>query len=444
MSEGCFPESFLWGVATASYQVEGAVDEDGRGVSIWDTFSRTPGKTLNNDTGDVACDQYHRYKEDVALMSELGVGAYRFSISWPRVFPDGSGWQNPKGFDYYHRLIDELLSFGIKPVATLYHWDLPQALQDNGGWVSRETAEHFADYALTCFNELGDKVQMWVTLNEPACSAFLGYESGDHAPGLKSRTDAFKAAHHLNLGHGLAVKSFRSTGRAGIIGAAHNPPHPVPATSSDADLLAAELRKDKLARMFLDPMYGRGYPRRLFEFYPDRIIPIKEGDLDIISEETDFLGLNIYFEERVAYDENHPDKVKQIPTDNPKTDLGWDITPNVAEDITKWVTDEYGPVPIYITENGCAVDDMVDSDGCCRDSKRVDFTTSYLRKCLDASNDGVDLRGYFFWSFIDNFEWSYGYSKRFGMVYCDYQNLRRTPKSSFYFYKDLIANRIKL
>lgn len=444
MSERCFSKSFLWGVATASYQVEGAVDKDGRGISIWDTFSQTPGKITNGDTGNIACDQYHCYKEDVALMRELGVGAYRFSIAWPRIFPDGSGQQNPKGFDYYHRLIDELLSSEIKPVVTLYHWDLPQMLQDNGGWTNRETAKYFANYASTCFKELGDKVKMWITLNEPACSAFGGYESGDHAPGIKNGASAFKAVHHLNIAHGLAVKSFRTIGKGGIIGAVHNPPFPIPATSTEADLLAVELKRDKFARIFLDPMFGKGYPKRLFKFYPDMVIPVQDGDLEIISEKTDFLGLNIYFEEIVTYDEKHLDKVKVVPTNNPKTDLGWDITPNVAENLLKWVTDEYGPIPIYITENGCATDDTIDHDGCCKDSKRVDFLGSYLRKILDASNDGVDLRGYFLWSFIDNFEWAYGYSKRFGIVYCDYQTQRRIPKSSFYFYKDLIANKIQL
>jgi beta-glucosidase len=437
-----FPRNFLWGVATASYQVEGAANEDGRGVSIWDTFSKTPGKVLNGDNGDIACDQYHRYDEDVALMQQLGVEAYRFSIAWPRIFPLGRGEVNPAGWRYYHKLIDTLLAAGIQPVVTLYHWDLPQALQDRGGWANRETAFAFADYARACFAEFGDKVDMWVTINEPPCAVFIGYEMGAHAPGLTDGALAFRAAHHVNFAHGLAVKAFRDMGMSGRIGGNLNPPVPIPATDSERDHLAAQRKLDKHARIFLDPMYGKGYPRRLAEFYPDRPIPVEKGDLDVIATPTDFLSLNAYFNQVVRHSDEDPEGVEVVPTDKPKTGLGWDVTPECVSQMLQWVVSEYGDQPLYITENGCAMDDTLEPDGTCHDTGRVEFLKGYIGDCAKAIGNGIDLRGYFLWSFIDNFEWAYGYSQRFGIVYCDYNSLKRYPKDSYYYYRDLIARQI--
>ncbi len=434
-----FPDDFLWGVATASYQVEGATTEDGRGVSIWDTFSHTPGKTLHGQTGDVACDQYHRYEEDVALMRDLGLGAYRFSIAWPRIFPQGKGQRNPAGFDYYHRLIDKLLAAGIQPMVTLYHWDLPQALQDEGGWPARQTAEYFADYAAECFGELGDKVKFWITLNEPACAAYLGYETGLHAPGIQDMPQAYRAVHHLNLAHGLAVQAYRDTGQNGEIGIAPNPSAVRPATRREEDVLAADRARDKWARMFLGPIFSKGYPQRHLDAYPDCPLPIEDGDMEIIARKIDFLGLNMYTEEAAGHDESHPEKYKILPNYHPKTEMDWSITPLGIYRLLKWIDKQYDHPTIYVTENGCAMADTLSPDGRCHDADRIDFLKNYLRSCAEAITDGVDLRGYTLWSFIDNFEWSLGYSKRFGIVYCDYVNQRRVPKDSFYYYRDVIA-----
>jgi len=440
MAQWEFPESFLWGTATASYQVEGAVREGGRGKSIWDTFSHTHGTICDKSTGDVTCDQYHRYAEDVALMRELGVGAYRFSIAWPRVFPEGKGKRNPKGFDYYHRLIDHLLKAGVQPAVTLYHWDLPQALEDEGGWPARDTALRFADYARACYEALGDKVKFWMTLNEPPCTAFVGYEEGRHAPGVRDGAAAFRAAHHLNLAHGLAVQAYRATGQNGLIGIVMNPPGTRAATRREEDVLAADRARDKTGRIFLDPIFGRGYPQRLLDAYPERPIPLKDGDLATIAQRIDFLGINMYYENAVAHDESHPEKYRTVATDHPKTAMGWDITPRGMYRMLKWVNEEYGPIPIYVTENGCATPDKVSDDGRCHDPGRIDYLEKYLGSCAEAMRDGVDLRGYFLWTFIDNFEWAHGFTQRFGIVYCDYEaSQKRIPKDSFYYYREVIA-----
>ena len=441
MPNSDFPQDFLWGVATAAYQVEGAADEDGRGVSIWDTFSKTPGKTVNGDTGDIACNQYHLYENDVDLMKSMGVGSYRFSLAWPRIFPQGTGQINPKGFDYYHRLIDKLLENGIQPAATLYHWDLPQLLQDKGGWPARETAEYFAQYAAACFEELGDKVKMWFTLNEPLAFALAGYESGVHAPGLQDGAAAFRAAHHINLAHGLSVRAFRKSGIKGGIGPALNPHYYVPAHNTEEDKRAVELRMAKHTKLFCDPIMGKGYPEELAQIYPDRPIPIKDNDLDIIAAPIDFIGYNIYLQYTVRHDDSSPIG-ELFKTDRPKTDIGWDIVPEAISNMLRWSKERYGNIPIYITENGCAMPDSLSEDGKCHDPERVEFLRSYLKVCSECIKEGIDLRGYFLWSFMDNFEWSFGYTKRFGAVYCDYENdQKRIPKDSYYFYRDLIAGK---
>lgn len=435
-----FPDGFLWGTATASYQVEGAASEDGRGASIWDSFSKTPGRVAHGHTGDVACDQYHRYREDVALMRALGVDAYRFSIAWPRVLPDGSGAVNRRGIDYYKRLATELLEAGIKPVATLYHWDLPQALQDAGGWPARDTAFRFAEYAEVCYEQLGDLVDMWITLNEPFCASVVSYLYGSHAPGERDRPRAYRAIHHLNLAHGLALEAYREAGLTRPIGIALNLETPRPATQRAEDREAADRAADLQTRMFLDPLLGRGYPQRHLDAYPQAPMPVEEGDLAVIAGKIDFLGINYYFEHAVAHDANHPEGFREVVQHYPTTQMGWYVVPQGLYRQLRWVHDYTGGLTIYITENGCAYPDALTEDGAsCHDRDRIDYLREHLAASARAVEDGVNLAGYFLWSFIDNFEWSYGYTRRFGIVYCDYVNNRRIPKDSFYFYRDVIA-----
>ncbi len=440
MNRRTFPKDFIWGTATASYQVEGAYNEQGRGVSIWDTFSRTPGKVLHGHTGDVASDQFHRYKEDVGLMQKLGVGYYRFSVAWPRVFPDGEGKQNPQGFDYYNSLVDSLLEAGIKPAVTLYHWDLPQKLQDQGGWTNRKTATLFADYAEACYQELGDRVDMWITLNEPFCASVLGYYLGVHAPGIKDRGQTAEAIHHLHLAHGMALERFRQGGYKGKIGITLNLNTPRPATLDEKDLLAADRAADLGSRMFMDPIFKGTYPQRFIDAYSDIKMPIEEGDLELVSKQIDFLGLNYYTEYVAAYDEKEPEEYALLPSWEPKTDMGWYIVPEGFYRQLMWVHNNYDTPELYITENGCAQCDMLSDDGTrCHDYGRIHYLESHFGALLNAIEDGVNLKGYFLWSLMDNFEWAYGYSKRFGIIYVDYINERRVPKDSYYFYRDVIA-----
>ena len=452
-SSADFPPGFLWGVAAASYQVEGAVNEDGRGQSIWDTFSRTPGKVRHGHTGDVSVDQYHRYPEDVTLMRQLGLGAYRYSIAWPRVQPDGSGALNQAGFDYYKRLSDELHRQGIKSAATLYHWDLPQALEDAGGWPQRDTAYRFADYAAACFAELADHVDMWSTLNEPWCSAVLGYDIGEHAPGHTSKSEGWAAGHHLMLGHGLAVQAYRSltggSGQAGAggraaspIGVTHNLEIPRPATLHPKDVEAADRGADMRTRFFLDPMLGLPYPERHFAAYPEATPPpVLEGDMEIIATPVDFLGLNFCFEPVAAADPEQPEGFSMVDSYHETTDMGWPITPRGLSRHLHWIWNHIGGrYPLYITENGCAMPDELTHDGTrCHDPRRVQYLRDHFAVALDAIQEGVDLRGYFVWSLIDNFEWSLGYTKRFGVVYADYINQRRIPKDSYYYLREVIS-----
>ncbi|MBN1558093.1 MAG: beta-glucosidase [Lentisphaerae bacterium] len=431
-------DGFLWGVATAAYQVEGAVREDGRGPSIWDTFAHAPGKIANGENADRTCDQFHRWREDVALMKELGVGAYRFSLAWPRVMPDGKTL-NPAGFDYYHRLIDALLESGIRPCPTLYHWDLPQALQDGGGWEARDTALRFGDYAAACYRALADRVSQWFTINEPQCVAYFGYETGDHAPGCRRPQDVFRVVHHLNLAHGLAVRALRAASADGRVGIALQQPLARAAGRGEDDLQPLEAKLDKQARIFLDPLYGRGYPDSLAARYPDRTIPVREGDLEVIASPCDFLGLNVYFRETVARDESGSDGFRTVQSDFPKTPVQWDIDPEAIEANARWVAEEYGSQSIYITENGCAGPDRPDADGRCRDTYRIAFLDQYWNSLRTAVDAGLPIHGYFLWSLIDNFEWNHGFGPRFGLVYCDFDTLERIPKDSFYHYQRHIA-----
>jgi beta-glucosidase len=440
VSDLAFPEDFLWGTATASYQVEGAVEEDGRGVSIWDTFSHAPGNVTHGHTGDRACDQYHRYPEDVALMRRLGAGAYRFSLAWPRVFPDGYGRRNEAGFDYYKRLIDELEENGIEPVVTVYHWDLPQPLEDAGGWANRDTAYRYAEYAAECYRVLGDRVRMWITLNEPYCSSILGYLVGVHAPGLQDRATAYRAVHHLNLAHGLGVQAYRETGLPGEVGITLNMISPRPATARQEDIDAADRAADGQTRVFLDPILGQGYPKRHLDAYPEIEMPVHSGDMEIIAAPIDFLGVNLYWEDVVAADDDHPEGFRLEPQYQETTEMGWPVTPRGLYRHLRWVHERTGDLPLYVTENGAAMPDILSADGeRCHDPRRISYLREHFEACRDAIEAGVPLRGYFLWSLIDNFEWSLGYTKRFGIIYCDYVNLRRVPKDSFYFYRDVIA-----
>ena len=439
-----FPPHFLWGSATAAYQVEGAVGEDGRGESIWDRFSHTPGKVENGDTGDVACDQYHRYAEDVDLMADLGLHAYRFSIAWPRLFPDGSGQLNKAGLDYYGRLVDKLLERGMTPMATLYHWDLPQALQDSqGGWVSRDTASRFGDYAAAAFRGLGDRVPHWITLNEPWVSTFIGHYDGRHAPGVRDLTSALRAGHHLLLGHGLAVDAFRASGLTGDIGITLNlnPVHG--ATEQPADERAAVLFDGHLNRWFLHPVFRGSYPADMLDHYAilgADLRFIQPGDLAAMARPIDFLGVNYYFRNsvRAASDGLRWEAERSVSGDE-TTSIGWGIDPTGLRDLLTRLREDYPAIPTYITENGCALDDVVGPDGVVHDPRRVAYLRGHIKAVEQAIADGSDMRGYMVWSLLDNFEWSAGYRPRFGIVHVDYETQRRTPKASAHWLSGLIA-----
>jgi beta-glucosidase len=444
-----FPEGFLWGSATASYQIEGAAREDGRGPSIWDTFSRTPGKVYAGHTGDVACDHYHRYRDDVALMADLGLQAYRFSIAWPRIQPDGTGPVNPAGLDFYDRLVDELRGKGITPVVTLYHWDLPQSLEDRGGWTSRDTSYAFADYALAVHKRLGDRVETWTTLNEPWCSAYLGYASGVHAPGIQDPESAFKAVHHLLLGHGLATKALRDAG-VQKLGITLNPAAISPADpDSEADVAAAHLVDGLQNRIFFDPILRGNYPddvlRHIRRF--SDLSWLRTGDETLIGQPIDVLGINYYSPSYVRSKpgiEGNPtapgtEGVEFLPAEGPVTDMGWAIEPAALTRLLERIHTDYPGTALMITENGAAYPTGPDESGDrVPDAERVAYLEGHLRACHDAIARGVDLRGYFVWSLMDNFEWAEGYNKRFGVVYVDYHTQRRIPKDSARFYSEVI------
>ena len=438
-----FPENFLWGVATASYQIEGAATEDGRGESIWDRFCATPGKVLNGDSGLVACDHYHRYREDVALMRELGVKAYRFSIAWPRILPDGRGQVNPAGLDFYDRLVDTLLDAGIEPFVTLYHWDLPQALQDEiGGWGSRETSYAFANYADIVSRHLGDRVQNWITLNEPYVSTFMGHEMGRMAPGLKDPRLAWQVSHHLLLGHGLAVPILRAnSGPQARVGITLNLTPMYAATDSAEDQLAAQLRDGKVNRWFLDPVFKGSYPSDLLTRLGDMAPKTEAGDAGIIAAPLDFLGVNNYYRAIISQGPGGiPDGIQQIRPEGAEfTEMGWEVYPRGLYDLLTRLHQDYSIPQYFITENGAAFNDTVSEDGHVHDPRRVQYLHDYLLQAQAAIAGGVPLAGYFAWSLMDNFEWAFGYSKRFGIVYIDYPTQRRIIKDSGYWYRDTIA-----
>lgn len=438
-----FPSDFLWGVATASYQIEGAAKEDGRGESIWDRFSRTPGKVLNGDTGDVACDHYNRYEADVNLMAELGIKSYRFSIAWPRLFPTGSGALNVKGLDFYKRLVDRLHSRGIMPAATLYHWDLPQALQDQGGWGNRETAYRFEEYAAAVARELGDQVPYWITHNEPWCASFLSHSMGHHAPGLTDWPLGVRTSHHLLLSHGLAVRAFRQLAPVGTrVGITVNLYPVYPATDSAEDRAAARRIDGFQNRWFLDPVLKGRYPADMLEYFGrwEPLDYIKPGDLELIGLHTDFLGINYYSRHHVKANAwSGYFQSENMPDEYPLTDMGWEIVPNSLYDLLVRLKADYGDIPLYITENGAAFPDAPGASGIVEDHDRVSFLEGHFAAAHRAIAVGVNLKGYYVWSFMDNYEWAWGYTKRFGIVHVDYETQKRTPKRSALWYRDVIG-----
>ncbi len=433
------PADFTWGVATAAYQIEGAVAEDGRSPSIWDTFSHTPGKVDGGDTGDIACDHYHRAPEDIGLIKQLGADAYRFSIAWPRVVPGGDGPVNKAGLDFYDRLVDGLLEAGVTPFATLYHWDLPQVLQDRGGWTVRETSEHFAAYASQVVERLGDRVKDWATLNEPLCSAWIGHLEGRMAPGLTDLTAAVRASYHLHLGHGLAVQAIRAASSDARVGIVNNLSPIEPASGSEADLAAARRADGHINRWWLDPILGRGHPQDMVEEYGVEL-PVQPGDLETIAAPLDWLGLNYYFRQIVTADpDGAAPHARQISVPGARlTHMDWEVHAEGLEQLLLRLTEEYGVGRIYVTENGSAYEDVVAADGSVHDPERVRYLEEHLAACARAVAKGAPLAGYFAWSLMDNFEWAYGYDKRFGLVHVDYATQRRTVKSSGLRYAELV------
>lgn len=429
---------FTWGVATSSYQIEGAADEGGRGPSIWDTFSRIPGAIDNADNGDIACDHYHRYNEDLDLIQWLGVNAYRFSIAWPRVIPSGVGTPNQVGIDFYDRLIDGALERGITPWPTLYHWDLPQALQDKGGWNNRDCAYWFADYAHLMAERFSDRIKNWTTLNEPFCSAWLGHLYGVMAPGIKDLQTAINASHHLLLGHGLAARAIRESAADAKVGIVLNFTPAVPLRDTADDKVAASLADGFDNRWFADPVFKGIYPSDVIAGL-NKEVPILAGDMEAISTPLDFLGINYYTRQTVTSDPtNHPLPYKQINVEGKeRTAMGWEVHAPSLKDLILRITKDYNPSEIYITENGSAWDDKFEN-GKIVDTNRVNYLERHLDAVLEAKAAGAPVNGYFAWSLMDNFEWAFGYSKRFGIIHVDYTTQKRTPKASAYYYRDRI------
>ena len=433
-----FPSDFLWGTATASYQIEGGVSE--RGQCIWDEFCRWPGKVLDGDTGDVADDHYHRYREDVALMADLGLQAYRFSISWPRVLPEGVGEVSAKGLDFYDRLVDELLKAGVTPFVTLYHWDLPSALQRIGGWAARDTAYRFADYAAVVADRLGDRVRHWITHNEPWVVAFVGNLMGGHAPGWEDLGLALQIAHHLLLSHGLTVSVLRERGdETTQVGITLNFSPSRPATEAAEDVAAARRHDGYVNRWFMDPIYRGQYPRDMWDLYDYSVPRVAPGDLEIISHPTDFLGVNYYTRAVVKHAAGKFLDYETLRPEGEYTAMHWEVYPQGLTDLLVRLTQDYDSPTLYIAENGCAYDDVLDADGQVHDEKRMAYLKAHFAAAHSAIEQGVRLKGYFLWSLLDNFEWAFGYSRRFGIVYVDYATQRRVPKDSARMYASVIS-----
>ncbi len=427
-----FPEDFTWGAATSAFQIEGSPRADGKSPSIWDTFCATPGRISDASSGDVACDHYVRYLDDVSLLSALGMASYRFSIAWTRVKPGGVGPTNPKGLDFYDRLVDALLAEGITPMPTLYHWDLPQVLDDRGGWLDRSTAEAFADYAEAAVTRLGDRVGTWTTLNEPFVSANHGYVTGEHAPGHTSLAEGFAAGHHLLLAHGLAAERIRSLAPDARLAIVLNFTPQQAASSSDADLQAASLQSDLENRWYADPLNGLGYPTSGFDHYGWDGSQIGDGDLDLISAPLDLLGVNYYTRQLVSADPAYAQ-----PGHTPRNTMGWEIHPESLGQLMRTLWDRYSFPSYMITENGAPMPDLNRSEGRVDDDDRTAYIRDHLTELHGAIQDGCPIEGYLVWSFMDNFEWAEGYVPRFGVVEVDYETQTRTPKQSALWFRDV-------
>ncbi|HZO62791.1 MAG TPA: GH1 family beta-glucosidase [Gaiellaceae bacterium] len=434
---------FVWGAATAAFQIEGATTADGRGESIWDRFAATDGKVALGDTGDPACEHYYRWRDDLDLMRSLGLQGYRFSISWPRIQPTGRGAANRRGLDFYRGLVEGMLERGIAPLATLYHWDLPQALQDEGGWASRDVVERFTEYAAIVFDELGDLVSDWITHNEPWVTAFLGYAFGSKAPGLRDWPSALRAAHHSLLAHGAAVRAFRERVADGRIGITLDLTVAKPAGPSAEDAAAARRLDGHHNRWFLDPIFRGSYPADTVELYESRVDPfdaVQDGDLELISERIDFLGVNFYRPNLVrSVDDGSVLGLEEVDPDVEHTAMGWPIVPSALTELLERLGRDYGDVPFVITENGAAFDDALDGTDVVEDDRRVAYLRGHIDAVERARELGVDVRGYYVWSLLDNFEWEHGYAKRFGIVFVDFPTQRRIPKRSALWYRDRIA-----
>jgi beta-glucosidase len=440
-----FPESFLWGTGTSSYQIEGGVTADGRGRSIWDVYAHTPGNVFRGDTGDVACDSYNRLDDDVRILSDLGVGAYRFSVSWPRVLPNGSGTVNQAGLDYYRRLTERLLESGVQPVVTIYHWDLPQTLEDQGGWANRDTAERMGELAQVLGTALGDTARMWITINEPLQAVHQGYRVGTHAPGHTDEALAAAATHHIMLAHGLAVRALRDTTPAGTKIGPTIDPHPYVALDPAAEDVIAILDAE-FNRMYLDPVLRGSYPAEARPSFVPPASVVRDGDMEITSTPVDFLGVNYYRPHYVRSGDwsdlrtgekpipGFPGFVEYMAPDLPRTVMDWGIVPGSLRDLLVRLDRDYDGVPLYVTENGCAADDYISPDGTVDDYERIAYIHGHLDAALTAIEDGVNLEGYFHWSLMDNFEWAQGYRRRFGLHYVDFETGRRLPKRSAHFY----------
>jgi beta-glucosidase len=435
-----FPKDFVWGAATASYQIEGAWNEDGKGESIWDRFSLTPGKVQDGDTGDVACDHYHRWRDDIGLMKDLGLQAYRFSIAWPRILPQGSGQVNQAGVDFYSQLVDGLLESGIAPYVTLYHWDLPQALEDKGGWPARVVVDAFVEYTDIVSRALGDRVRNWITLNEPWVSAFVGYRDGRHAPGLFDLDKAVAATHHLLLSHGQAVPVIRANSKDANVGITLNLTPKEPASPSIYDRDAAVIDDGYVNRWFLDSIVGRGYPQDMVDYFDNDMKFVQPGDMEIVSVPVDFLGINYYTRNIVrstivSEDENVP---RTENREGAITEMDWEVYPLGLYNMLGRLHFDYAFPAIYITENGAAFPDTVNADGEVDDPSRLSYIKSHLEMVNKSIHIGIPVKGYFAWSLMDNFEWGFGYSKRFGIIHIDYQTQKRTLKSSAKWYRKAI------
>lgn len=440
-----FKENFVFGTATSSYQIEGAAAEDGRSPSIWDVFCKTPGKVYGGHNGDIACDHYHRYKEDVELMTGIGINAYRFSVSWPRIFPE-KGKYNKKGMEFYKRLVNELCDKDIMPTVTLYHWDLPIWAYEMGGWLKRDSVKWFEEYAVKVFEELNDSVKLWITHNEPYCSSIYSYYEGVHAPGHKNSREALIVAHHLLLSHGTAVEAFRKFNfKNSKIGITLNLTPSYPATGSKEDIEAASRSDGHSIRWFLDPIFKSCYPEDMKKVYKEFIGDfdfIRDGDLQKISIINDFLGVNYYSRDLIEFSKDSELNIRKTHGNFERTEMDWEIVPESLYDLIIRLRKEYTRIPIYITENGAAFNDRITKDGKVHDNRRIDYLRKHFKKVVELNQKGADIRGYFIWSLMDNFEWQHGYSKRFGIVFIDYQTQKRILKDSAIWYRDLIQSRV--